>query len=124
MSSAGMTNSGKRPHGVKRRALVAAGCLLYVTVGSVVVTRVLAGSPAFRAPDSQAPQLAISIARPVVTEVLAITVVDPSCAEACDGSFTVMCTTTQRNLVSADSILVPAADFEALYHNLGCEAGW
>jgi hypothetical protein len=108
--------------------LAMVGCLLYVTVGGIIVTRVIAGNPALDDPHARADQ-SEAIHTPAsqsgglsgAPRVVAITVEDAACEHTCVGTFTVHCTTTQAS-VSAAWILVAPGEFETQYRELGCAA--
>ena len=119
----------RKPCGVTIGVVLAmVGCLLYVTVGWIIVTRVIAGSPALDDPHTRADQ-SEAIHTPASQSgglsgapgVVAITVEDAACEHTCVGTFTVHCTTTQAS-VSAAWILVAPGEFETLYRELGCAA--
>src|SRR6266852_1781326 len=103
-------------HLVSRRALLsAAGLGLYVIVGAAISTHVVAGSPWVQTADNAAQLERLSVA----TVVVGVTVEDVDCDLNCEDSFSVLCTTTKDH-ISADWILVRAADFDPVYRALRC----
>jgi hypothetical protein len=106
-----------------RSAAGAVGCILYAVVGGAGLTHALFGSVAgHKAESAQSVESAEmmrsgSSAAPLV---IGITVADAYCEGYCEDSFAMSCTTS-KELISADWIVVPAADFGSLYRELGCE---
>jgi hypothetical protein len=118
----------RKPRGVTLGVVLAmVCCLLYVTVGGIIVTRAIAGSSALDDPHTRADQSEAITPAPQsgglsgAPDVVAITVEDSACEHTCVGTFTVHCTTTQAS-VSAAWILVAPGEFETLYRELGCAA--
>jgi hypothetical protein len=103
-----------------RSAAGAVGCILYAVVGGAGLTHALFGSVAVHKVESVESAEMMRSGSSAAPLVIGITVADAYCEGYCEDSFALSCTTS-KELISADWIVVPAADFGSLYRELGCE---